>query len=104
MTLAHKAAERAYEPPAGAPPGGAPPGGAPPKRLFDKAAAYTAAREVQAAGVYPYYAAIEESTTSEARIGGKWKVMLGSNNYLGLAHHPDVLAACERALHKYGAG
>jgi 8-amino-7-oxononanoate synthase len=95
MTLAHKLAEGAYEPPDSP---------APRKTLFDKAASYTAAREVQAAGVYPYYAAIEESTTSEVRIGGQWKVMLGSNNYLGLTHHPDVLAACERALHKYGSG
>ncbi len=30
--------------------------------------------------------------------------MLGSNNYLGLTHHPEVLEACERALHKYGSG
>jgi len=98
MTLAHKVVENAYEPPAPAP------RPAPRKTLFDKAASYTAAREVQAAGVYPYYAPIEESTTSEVRIGGRWKVMLGSNNYLGLTHHPDVLAACERALHKYGSG
>ena len=98
MTLAHKVVENAYEPPAGAS------RAAPRKALFDKAASYTAAREVQAAGVYPYYAPIEESTTSEVRIGGRWKIMLGSNNYLGLTHHPEVLAACERALHKYGSG
>ena len=95
MTLAHKLVEGSYA--SGVP-------DAPRKTLFDKAAAYTAAREVQAAGVYPYYAPIEESTTSEVRIGGQWKVMLGSNNYLGLTHHPDVLAACERALRKYGSG
>jgi 7-keto-8-aminopelargonate synthetase-like enzyme len=77
---------------------------APRKTIFDKAAAYTAAREVQAAGVYPYFAPIEESTTSEVRIGGAWKIMLGSNNYLGLTHHPDVIAACEAALRKYGSG
>jgi 8-amino-7-oxononanoate synthase len=95
VTLAHKMVEGPYEP-------GTP--GAPRKTLFDKAASYTAAREVQAAGVYPYFAAIEASTTSEVRIGGAWKIMLGSNNYLGLTHHPDVLAACQAALHKYGSG
>jgi 7-keto-8-aminopelargonate synthetase-like enzyme len=30
--------------------------------------------------------------------------MLGSNNYLGLTHHPRVLEAASRALHTYGAG
>src|SRR5512132_1457442 len=94
MTLAHKLVDDAYGPPSAAPR----------KAIFDKAAAYTAAREVQAAGVYPYFAPIEESTTSEVRIGGAWKIMLGSNNYLGLTHHPDVIAACEAALRKYGSG
>jgi 8-amino-7-oxononanoate synthase len=30
--------------------------------------------------------------------------MVGSNNYLGLTHHPKVVAAAEAALHKYGSG
>lgn len=31
-------------------------------------------------------------------------LMFGSNNYLGLANHPYVLAAAQRALEEYGAG
>src|SRR4051812_1472377 len=30
--------------------------------------------------------------------------MLGSNNYLGLTHHPKVLEAASRALERYGSG
>ncbi len=30
--------------------------------------------------------------------------MMGSNNYLGLTHHPKVLAAAEAALKRYGSG
>src|SRR5256712_11233627 len=30
--------------------------------------------------------------------------MMGSNNYLGLTHHPDVLAAAKSALDRYGSG
>src|SRR5437899_7561474 len=30
--------------------------------------------------------------------------MMGSNNYLGLTHHPDVLAAAKAALERYGSG
>jgi 8-amino-7-oxononanoate synthase len=37
-------------------------------------------------------------------IEGKKLIMLGSNNYLGLTHHPKVLEAATRALHRYGSG
>lgn len=30
--------------------------------------------------------------------------MMGSDNYLGLTHHPKVLAAGEVALQRYGSG
>jgi 8-amino-7-oxononanoate synthase len=30
--------------------------------------------------------------------------MMGSNNYLGLTHHPEVLAAAKAALERYGSG
>ncbi len=30
--------------------------------------------------------------------------MMGSNNYLGLTHHPEVLAAAKQALERYGSG
>lgn len=65
---------------------------------------YTLARETQAAGLYPYFVPIDESTATEARIGGTWKIMVGSNNYLGLTHHPRVLAAAHAALETYGSG
>jgi 8-amino-7-oxononanoate synthase len=65
---------------------------------------YTLARETQAAGLYPYFVPIDESTATEARIGGTWKIMVGSNNYLGLTHHPRVLAAAHAALENYGSG
>ncbi|MGH9889359.1 MAG: aminotransferase class I/II-fold pyridoxal phosphate-dependent enzyme, partial [bacterium] len=72
--------------------------------IFDKCAAYTLPREVQAMGIYPYFTPIEETTATEARIGGEWKIMVGSNNYLGLTHHPEVLEAAHRAALRYGAG
>jgi 8-amino-7-oxononanoate synthase len=72
--------------------------------LFDKTKLYTVAKDAQAAGVYPCFQPIQESTATEARVGGVWRVMAGSNNYLGLTHHPDVLAAARAALVKYGSG
>ena len=72
--------------------------------LFDKCYGYTTAREVQAAGFYPYFRAITESHDTEVVVEGHRKVMVGSNNYLGLTHHPKVIAAAESALRRYGSG
>lgn len=72
--------------------------------ILDKCASYTTPLEVQAMGIYPYFTPIQETTATEARIGGVWKIMVGSNNYLGLTHHPKVLEAGQRAAHRYGAG
>jgi len=35
---------------------------------------------------------------------GKQRIMLGSNNYLGLTHHPKVLEAATTALRRFGTG
>ena len=72
--------------------------------LFEKCYRYTQAREVQAAGLYPYFAPIEESFDTEVVIRGERKVMVGSNNYLGLTHHPKVIEAAHNALKRYGTG
>ncbi len=72
--------------------------------LFEKCRNYTQAREVQAAGYYPYFRAIEDSHDTEVVVDGHRKIMVGSNNYLGLTHHPKVLAAADDALRRYGSG
>ncbi len=72
--------------------------------LFDKCKNFTRAREVQAAGLYPYFKAISHSEDTVVMIEGKPRIMMGSNNYLGLTHHPDVLAAAKAALERYGSG
>lgn len=72
--------------------------------LFDKCRSFTAARELQAAGLYPYFKPITASEDTVVVVEGKQRIMLGSNNYLGLTHHPKVLEAAARALHRYGSG
>jgi 8-amino-7-oxononanoate synthase len=66
--------------------------------------AYTKAEEVKALGLYPYFKPISESEDTVVVIEGQRRLMLGSNNYLGLTHHPKVLEAASRALHTYGSG
>jgi 8-amino-7-oxononanoate synthase len=72
--------------------------------LFEKCRQYTRADEVKAQGLYPYFRPISESEDTVVVIDGKRRIMLGSNNYLGLTHHPKVLAAAARALETYGSG
>lgn len=72
--------------------------------IFDKCDRYTTAREVQASGYYPYFRPIEASFDTEVVINGERKIMVGSNNYLGLTHHPHVIAKAEEALRQYGTG
>jgi 8-amino-7-oxononanoate synthase len=72
--------------------------------LFEKCRNFTRAHEVRAAGLYPYFKPISDSEDTVVVIEGKKRIMLGSNNYLGLTHHPKVLEAAEKALRRYGAG
>ena len=72
--------------------------------LFDKVKNFTKAREIQEAGLYPYFKPISESEDTVVTIEGKPRIMMGSNNYLGLTHHPKVLEASRNALERYGSG
>ena len=72
--------------------------------IFDKCKAYTAAREVIAAGFYPYFKPIQENYGTEVLVKGRRLVMMASNNYLGLTVHPKVIEASIKAVEKYGSG
>jgi 8-amino-7-oxononanoate synthase len=72
--------------------------------LFEKCRNFTRAREAQAAGLYPYFKPISKAEDTVVVIEGKERVMMGSNNYLGLTQHPKVLEAAKAALDRYGSG
>ncbi|MDH3458766.1 MAG: pyridoxal phosphate-dependent aminotransferase family protein, partial [Gemmatimonadota bacterium] len=72
--------------------------------LFEKCKNFTRAREAQAAGLYPYFKPISRAEDTVVVIEGKERVMMGSNNYLGLTQHPKVLEAARNALERYGSG
>ncbi len=74
------------------------------KDVFTKAYRFTRAKSARALGYYPYYLNIQETDGTEVQINGQKAVMLGSNNYLGLTHHPEVIEAGVQALKKYGSG
>jgi 8-amino-7-oxononanoate synthase len=74
------------------------------KDIFEKCSLYEDAKKVQAAGVYPFFRPIESTTGSTVVTHGKKRVMIGSNNYLGLTHHPRVQEAAKKAIDKFGTG
>ena len=72
--------------------------------LSDKLYRYDAARQARAAGIYPYFRAIQSDQDTEVVINGKRILMFGSNAYLGLTNHPKVKEAAIEATKKYGTG
>lgn len=58
---------------------------------------------ITAAGQSPYFAASQSGCGATTTYDGAERIMLGSNNYLGLAQHPEVIEASVRALRDYGA-
>jgi 8-amino-7-oxononanoate synthase len=72
--------------------------------VFTKMYQFTRAQTARALGYYPYFPNIERSDATEVSIDGKKKIMLGSNNYLGLTNHPKVIEDGVKALKKYGSG
>jgi len=70
--------------------------------LFEKCRQYTAAKEVQAAGLYPYFIPLTDSEGAEVTVGDHRLIMIGSNNYLGLTTHPKVRQAAIEATRRYG--
>ncbi|NLO48409.1 MAG: aminotransferase class I/II-fold pyridoxal phosphate-dependent enzyme [Clostridiales bacterium] len=72
--------------------------------LFQKCADYTIANDAKAQGIYPYFHKLESRQDVEVIMEGKRRIMLGSNNYLGLTVHPEITEAVIKAVEKYGSG
>ena len=72
--------------------------------IFQKCYSFPLARELRERGVYPYFHALESRQDVEVVMEGKRRIMLGSNNYLGLTTCPEVLEAALEALKQYGTG
>ena len=61
-------------------------------------------RESIDAGIYSYYRSISSAQDPVVTYQGNELIMLGSNNYLGLASHPEVKEAATIAIAMYGSG
>ena len=72
--------------------------------IFKKCHGYSLANELRQKGIYPYFHALETRQDTEVIMEGKRRIMLGSNNYLGLTTCPEVQQAGLEALERYGTG
>lgn len=72
--------------------------------IFEKCGKFTKAKDLIAAGLYPFFRVIESAQDPEVLINGRRMIMVGSNNYLGLTNHPAVKEAALGAIKKYGTG
>lgn len=72
--------------------------------LFKKAYTYDTAKKAKAGGFYPYFHELRSKQDVLVQMEGHEVIMIGSNNYLGLTSHPEVMRASIEAIEKYGTG
>jgi 8-amino-7-oxononanoate synthase len=70
-------------------------------RGHDREEMLRAARE---ADVLPYFHVLSSPAMPVVEMEGAERIMLGSNNYLGLTGDERVMQGAEQALHRYGTG
>jgi 8-amino-7-oxononanoate synthase len=70
-------------------------------REHERLAQLQAARELD---MVPFYRVLEGPTLPVVEMEGKRRIMLGSNNYLGLTGDPRVARGARDALDRYGTG
>ncbi len=74
------------------------------KDLFEKCYEPQLQDQLKEKGIYPYFRALESRQDVEVIMEGKRRIMLGSNNYLGLTVQPEIIEAGVETLKKYGTG
>jgi 8-amino-7-oxononanoate synthase len=72
--------------------------------LFKKAYDFKDVDNAIDLGIYPYFHALESKQDIVVTMEGKRRVMIGSNNYLGLTGDQRVIDATVAAVQKYGTG
>lgn len=72
--------------------------------LFKKCENQEQVKFLRENNVYPYFHKLTSKQAPEVKMDGKDVIMIGSNNYLGLTSHPEVIEAGVKAIEKYGSG
>lgn len=72
--------------------------------LFEKCGHHPLLHQIRELDIYPYFHALESRQDTEVIMEGKRRIMLGSNNYLGLTTNPEIIEAGIKAFEQYGSG
>jgi 8-amino-7-oxononanoate synthase len=75
--------------------------------VFEKVRGHERAEQLRAAreaDLLPYFRVLESAAGPVVEMEGAERIMLGSNNYLGLTSDPRVLQGARDALERYGTG
>ena len=72
--------------------------------LFKKCNSLEKVKKAKEQNIYPYFHMLDSKQGPSVIMEGKDMIMIGSNNYLGLTSHPEVIKAGIDALEKYGSG
>jgi 8-amino-7-oxononanoate synthase len=72
--------------------------------LFEKCSQLHPVVELMNSGFHAYYRVLQSAPDAEVVVEGRRMIMLGSNNYLGLAADPRVKRAAIEAVETWGAG
>ena len=72
--------------------------------IFEKCYARSQADEFREQDLFPYFRELQSRQDTEVIMEGKRRIMLGSNNYLGLTVNPEIIEAGIQALREYGVG
>ncbi|MFW5889662.1 MAG: aminotransferase class I/II-fold pyridoxal phosphate-dependent enzyme [Bacillota bacterium] len=72
--------------------------------IFKKSYNYDLSKKYKDLGVYPYFHALETKQDIEVVMEGKRRIMIGSNNYLGLTGDQRIIDAGVKAIKEFGSG
>jgi 8-amino-7-oxononanoate synthase len=75
--------------------------------VFDKVRGHERAEQLRAAreaDLLPYFRTLQSPAAPVVEMEGAERIMLGSNNYLGLTADPRVMQGARDALERYGTG
>lgn len=72
--------------------------------IFEKCYKRGIADDLKEQDLFPYFKPLDSRQDKEVTMEGKRRIMLGSNNYLGLTTNPEIIEAGCEALSKLGTG
>lgn len=72
--------------------------------IFDKCFKPQTQDKIRGLGLYTFFKPLDSRQDTEVIMEGERRIMLGSNNYLGLTVHPDIIEAGAETVKALGTG